>query len=99
MDPESGVSDDFTQGGQQHSRIFHSQAYYRWTLAHTLTRAQYNSLMATYTAGQRDTYTLTYFDESPVVTYSVKFIQPPAITANHGNDWFAVQVQLRGFKD
>ena len=96
---ESGIADDFAQSGSQHSRIFHSQAYYRFTLNHTLSLSQFNALHATYQAGPRDVYTLTYFDESPQATYSVKFISPPKITANLGLNRCGVVVQLRGTKD
>ena len=96
---ESGVNDSYSEAGSQHSRLFHSQAYYRFKLRHNLTLAQFNSLNATYTAGRRDVYTLTYHDESPAVTYSVKFTGPPQITTNYGGDRFLVEVPLRGTKD
>ena len=97
--PESGIEDDFSQGGQQHSRIFHSQQYYRFTLEHQLTLAQWQSLMTTYLAGKRDTYTLTYLTESPIVTYSVKFTAPPAIGEHIDGTRFFVTCRLRGTKD
>ena len=96
---ESGIDDDFAQAGSQHSRIFHSQQYYRYRLYHALTLAQFNSLLATYTAGKRDTYTLTYHAVSPAVTYSVKFTSPPEITSNIRPDIFLVEVNLRGYKN
>ena len=101
MDREPGIEDDFSQAGTQHSRTFHSQAYYRFTLVHALTLAQFNSLEATYNAAPRDVYTLTYHgaSESPQVTYSVKFTEPPVKTTNLGLDNYFVQVQLRGTKD
>ena len=99
LDEEVGVLDDFSVAGTMHSRIVHSQSYYRMMLVHQLTRAEYNSLHATYLAGRRDTYTLTYFTESPLVTYSVQFTGPPVITQNLGADQFFVQVPLRGTRD
>lgn len=98
---ESGIADDFTQSGQQHSRVFHSQAYYVFTLQHTLTLAQFNTLRTTYLAGQRDVYTLSYFgaEESPQVTYSVKFTDTPRISTNLGGDKYRVTVRLRGTQD
>ena len=96
---ESGIKDDFAESGTQHSRLFHSQPYLRFRLLHNLTLAQFNSLAATYTAGRRDVYTLTYHTESPAVTYSVKFTGPPQIKTNYGGDRFLVDVPLRGTKD
>lgn len=96
---ESGIDDDFAQSGAQHSRIFHSQDYFRFTINHQLSLAQFNALKATYDAGQRAVYTLTYLTESPQVTYSVKFVDTPAIVSNAGNDRFIVRCLLRGFKD
>ena len=61
--------------------------------------AEWNSLRTTYAAGRQDTYTLTYFAESPVVTYSIKFTGPTVITQNLGADQFFVQVPLRGTRD
>lgn len=97
--PENGIEDDLAQPGQQHSRIFHSQQYYEFSLDHKLTLAEWNSLFATYTAGPRDVYTLTYHDESPAATYSVKFVAPPAIVTNLGEGKFFVTCELRGTKD
>lgn len=99
FEEESGVEDDFAQSGTQHSRLFHSQPYLRFNLLHQLTLAEWNSLRTTYAAGRRDTYTLTYFAESPVVTYSVKFTGPPVITGNIGLERFFVAVPLRGTRD
>lgn len=98
---ESGVDDDFSQAGTQHSRILHSKQYYRFKLIHNITRTQFASLLATYEAGKRDTYTLSYYDygTSPVTTFSVKFISAPRITDNQGGERVEVQVNLRGFKD
>ena len=95
---DAGIDDDFSQGGIQKSRIFYSQPYYSFNLVHSLTLAQFNSLKATYDAGQRDVYTLTFYDESPITTYSVKFTGPPQITGNNGVTYF-VQCSLRGTKD
>ena len=98
QEQESGIDDDFSQGGAQHSRIFHSQAYYTFSLDHFLTLAQWNSLVATYAAGPRDVYTLTYHAESPAVTYSVKFTSPPVKVSNSGADYYFVTSKLRGTK-
>ena len=95
---EDGIVDDFSQGGIQHSRIFHSQSYYRFSLDHSLSLVQFNSLKATYDAGKRDEYTLTYYDESPIATYTVKFTSAPQITGNNGVTYF-VNCRLRGTKD
>ena len=94
----AGIQDDFSQPGGQHSRIFHSQSYYRFSLIHNLTLAEWNTLFATYTAGPRDEYTLTYHIESPAVTYAVKFTDVPEIIRNLGGDRFDVRVPLRGVK-
>jgi len=96
---DPGIDDDVAQSGGQHSRIFYSKDYFGFTLNHFLTLAQWQSLKATYDAGPRDVYTLTYFTESPIVTYSVKFTEPPAITINAGQDQYFVRCALRGFKD
>ena len=99
FEEEAGVADDYSQAGSQHSRLMHSQPYYRFNLLHALTLAEWNSLRATYTAGRRDTYTLTYFSESPSVTYSVKFTGPPVIVENIGLGNFFVSVPLRGTRN
>lgn len=96
IEEEDGVEDDFTPDGGQHSRIMYSTRYYRFTVRHVLTLTQWQSLRTTYGAGKRDTYTFTYFDESPAVTYNVKFTKPPRIVENHGKDKFTVEVHLRG---
>lgn len=95
---EAGIVDDFSQAGTQHSRTFFT-GYYRFTLLHQLSLAQYNSLKATYDAGPRSTYTLTYYAESPAATYSVKFLAPPQIMQNLALNRLFVQVLLRGTKD
>lgn len=96
---EQGHVDDFSQGGIQHSRAFHSQQYYRFRLIHQLTLAQFESLLSTYAAGPRDVYTLTYHAVSPAVTYSVKFLQPPQPKENLGLGRLVVEVDLRGHRD
>ena len=98
QEQESGIDDDFSQGGAQHSRIFHSQNYHVFTLNHFLTLAQWNSLKATYDAGPRAVYTLTYHVESPAVTYSCKFTSPPVKSSNSGADNYFVTCRLRGTK-
>lgn len=99
QEPESGIEDDFSQSGLQHARIFHGRQYYRFRLVHSLTLAQWNSLFATYAAGPRDDYTFTYISQSPQVTYTVKFLEPPQITENRGLDRFEVQTLLRGYEN
>jgi|GEM_PF-3858834 len=99
IEEESGVEDDFAETGTMHSRLYHSEPFFRFQLQHALTLAQYNSLKATYTAGRRDVHTLTYFTESPQVTYSVQFTGPPVIVGNVGGDLYFVNVPLRGTKD
>jgi len=97
---ESGIEDDFSQSGIQHSRLFHGKQYYRFAVTHpNVTQAQYDSLLATYAAGPRDTYTYTHYSTSPATTFSVKFTQPPMKTINHGGGRFQVVSYLRGFKD
>jgi hypothetical protein len=96
---EQGIVDEYSEGGIQHSRTFHSQQYYRFTLLHSLTIAQFTSLLSTYAAGPRDFYTLTYHSVSPQVTYNVKFTAPPEIVDNFGNSRFKVEVHLRGYRN
>ena len=95
---ESGIDDDFSQPGIQHSRIFHSRQYYRFRLKHSLTTTQFNSFLVTYAAGPRDEYTLTYYS-SPAVTYTVKFLAPPEITENIGLGRVFVEAILRGYRN
>jgi hypothetical protein len=96
---KNGIEDDYSQAGTQHSRTFRSQQYYRFAVRHSLTLAEYNSLCATYAAGPRDFYTFTFYNESPVQTYNVKFTGPPEITENLGFNRFIVDVPLRGVKN
>ena len=99
-DPESGVDDHFSQPGIQHSRIMHGQQYYRFDIVHPdLSWAEWIALRDLYLAGPRDVYTYTHYDVSPAETYSVKFLAPPRITENHGDDGYRVAVRLRGYKD
>ena len=95
---EAGIVDDYSQAGTQHSRTFYT-GYYRFMLVHQLSVTEFNSLKATYDAGPRDTYTLTYYSESPVATYSVKFTGPPQITQNLALNRMFVSVPLRGTRD
>jgi len=97
--PESGVDDDFSQSGIQHSRILHDAGYYRFRLLHSLTLTEYNTLRTFYDTYPRTFITLTYYAVSPAVTYNVKFILPPAITKNHGSNRLEVEVHLRGYKN
>ena len=97
---EPSWRDDVADTGTLHSRQLRSTQYYRFSLLHpAITQAEYASLLATYTAGPRDVYTLTYLEESPVATYSVQFIAPPQIVKNHGGGRFDVRAELRGYKD
>ena len=96
---ESGEVDDFSQAGIQHSRTFHSQQYYRFRLVHSLTLAEFESLLTTYSATPRGWYTLTYHSVSPQVTYQVKFLQPPQPVENLGDGRLRVDVDLRGYRD
>jgi hypothetical protein len=96
---ENEFIDDFSLGGIQHSRQFHSQPYYRFSLLHNLTLAQFEALVATYDADPRVAYTLTYDIVSPTVTYTVKFLGRPQRVVNHGRNRFTVQSLLRGTKD
>lgn len=97
---ESGWSNDIASSGSLHSRQFHSQQYYRWTLVHPgLTGTQYEALLATYAAAPRAEHTLTYRQESPQITYTVQFTAPPQIVSNYGGSKYDVIVQLRGTKD
>jgi hypothetical protein len=99
FEEESGVDDAYAQTGTQHSRLLHSQPYYRFNLGHQLTLAEWNSLRTLYTAGRRDPYTLTYFTESPQQSFTVKFTGPPVIIENIGADQFFVNVPLRGYRN
>lgn len=100
MELEGGVASEFDASGGIHQRQFYSQRYYTFTLKHQLTVAQWRTLLdTTYGADPTATWTLTYFVESPAVTYSVKFLGPPTVTNNHGNGKVDVEVSLRGFKD
>lgn len=95
---EAGIVDDFSQSGTQHSRTFYT-GYYRFTLIHQLSVTEFNTLKTTYDAGPRDNYTLTYYDESPIATYTVKFIGPPQIVENLALNRVFVQVPLRGTRN
>jgi len=96
---ETSWQDDVAESGLLSSRQLRSQEYFLFTLRHHLTLAQYQSLLTTFSAGPRDTYTLTYLTESPQVTYSVTFIAPPQVVDNYGADRFTVLVTLRGTQD
>ena len=99
VEEESGVRDDLADSGILRSRVLHSKPWYQFALVHQLTLAQFNSLRDTYQADRRAVYTLTYHVESPAVTYSVVFTDPPQISENLGAGQFRVAVSLRGFKD
>jgi len=95
---ESGIEDDFSQSGQQHSRVFHSQAYYQFDIREYVTMAQFQTMEAAYEATPRATYTLTYYAVSPAVTYSVKYTTAPNISENLGGDKYIATRSLRGTK-
>ena len=96
---ESGVLDDLADSGILRSRVLHSKPWYRFQLIHNLTLAQFNTLRNNYQADRRAVLTLTYHAESPAVTYSVVYTEPPQIIENIGGGQFRVSVALRGFKD
>ena len=96
---ESGWSDSISTSGTLHSRQMHGKQYYRFNLLHHLTGTEFETLLATYAAGPRDVYTLSYRTESPVITYSVQFQDAPQINTNIGGDKYECAVELRGFKD
>lgn len=97
--PESGIEDDYSQPGIQHSRLFHNTGYYRFRLLHSLTVTEYNTLRTFYDANPRTFVTLTYYSVSPIVTYNVKFISPPVIVENFGSNRLKVEANLRGYKN
>jgi len=99
MEWESSWRDDIAESGSLHSRQLRSTNYVRFLLVHHMTTAEWRSLLTTFQAGPRDTYTLTYHTESPSVTYSVTFLEPPRVIANHGGSRHTVQVTLRGVQD
>jgi len=100
QDLENGWSDSISSSGTMHSIKMHGKQYYQFTLMHpALTGTQFETLLATYAAGEKDVHTLTYRAESPVITYSVQFLSPPQIITNHGKNKHDVEVSLRGFKD
>ena len=96
---DDGIDDEFSQSGTQHSRTFYSATYYNFIIQHALTITQYKALKATFDAGKRADYTLTYLSESPQVTYTVKFTGSPQIVSNIKGDLFLVEVPLRGTQD
>jgi hypothetical protein len=96
---ESSWRDDISESGSMHSRQMRSSDYIKFTLLHNMTDAEYDALLATFRAAPRDTYTLTYRNVSPTVTYSVKFIAPPQITSNIGGGRYLVKVEMRGTED
>ena len=98
--PESGWLDDIADAGSMHSRRQHSKQYVRFTVIHHMTGQQYQDLLDTYAAGPRDEYTaFTFHTSSPQTTYTVQFIEVPAISRSLGNNKFEVTVNLRGWED
>jgi hypothetical protein len=100
VETESGIVDDFSQAGTQHSRVFHSTNYFRFDLTYSMTKAQFDSICAAYDANPRANFTgFEYHSVSPIETYTVKFLARPRITDNLGLNRFFVSVQLRGTLD
>ena len=99
VEEESGVGDDFAQSGSQHSRLFHSQSYYRFLLYHQMSVAEFKTFHATYVADRRADYTLTYHAESPIATYTVRFIGAPQQVQNLGLGRVMVEAPLRGYRN
>ena len=97
MTPESKWRDDYSDAGTQHSRQLRSTQYIQFVLEHSMTVDEFRALEATYNAGERDDYTLTYFAESPAKTYTAKFTGPPRVIKNIGGNRVRVQVSLRGY--
>ena len=97
--PEKGWRDTTASSGSLHSRQLFGKDYFQFSLLHSMTKAEFRTLADLYDAGPRTVQTLSYLSESPLVTYSVTFTAPPAITVNHGGDRYTVAVNLRGFKD
>lgn len=100
-DPE-GWQDDFAPGGNQHSRQFHSQQYYIFSVVHFLTQAEFDTLAADYDANPRTTRTFIwppYDDTSPETTYTVKYLGRPVQAQKVAADKWVVTVSLRGYKD
>lgn len=97
---ESGIVDDFAESGPMHSRVFHSQSYYRFTIYHQLSRAQWIAYRAAYQADKRSAWTgLTFYNESPARTYTVYYTAPPQVVQNLGGGRVLIEVQLRGTAD
>jgi len=99
-DPEPGIVDDFSQGGIQHSRIFHSSTYHVFDVVYHMTKAEFDAICAAYDAAPRDFFTgFLHHDVSPAEVYTVKFLARPRITKNTGDNEFYVAVRLRGTLD
>jgi hypothetical protein len=96
---ENNYEDDISANGTMHSRLMHSRIYHRFSVVHpNLTGQEYSDLLTTYANNFRATMTgFTYHDESPAVSYSVQFLEPPKIAANLGSNRFDVMVSLRGW--
>jgi hypothetical protein len=98
--PEKGWRDTSSSSGTPHSKQTQGKAYSEFSLLHQLTGTEYESLLAVYAADPDTTHTLIYRnDESPAVTYTVKFSGPPQITRNIGGNKYEVRAPLRGFTD
>ena len=99
VEPESGIVDDFSQAGTQHSRVFHSTNYFRFDLTYSMTKAQFDAICAAYDANPRADFTaFEYHSVSPIETYTVKFLERPRIISNIGLSRFFVSVRLRGVR-
>jgi hypothetical protein len=97
--PEKGWRDTTASSGSLHSRQLRGKDYFQFSLLHSMTGDEFRAVSDLHDAGPRTVQTLSYLSESPLVTYSVVFTAPPAITVNHGGDRYTVAVNLRGFKD
>ena len=98
-EPEPEYEDDFSQPGIQHSRQLRSAVYYKFSIVHHLTLAEFTTLDSFYQSNARADVTLTWFDESPQATYTVKFTAQPRITSNLGANKFMVTASCRGTRD
>ena len=99
LEPEQGWDDDISEAGTLHSIQKHAIQYYDITVIWPGCTGQlFSDISVLYLAGPRTTLTdFNYYLSSPTLTLSVKFLEPPRITANHGGDKYDVQIHLRGW--
>jgi len=99
LEPEQGWQDDISEAGTLHSIQKFGQEYLDIVIIWPGATGQlYNDIRVHYNAGPRTTYTdFNYYLSSPTLTLSVKYIEPPRITANHGGDRYDVAIRLRGW--